>query len=100
MLLLFVCCHVVIDGLCFFLKVSLVGLQCVIVVFPDHTHLPFNAIISCDLEYKLLIDYRSNPKQLHIQCSRFGCKIIIRHGGSGLRLNDGPDENVQYWVGV
>ena len=29
-----------------FLMVPLIGLQCVVVVFPDHTHLPFEANIS------------------------------------------------------
>ena len=32
---------VTINVLWFFLTVPWVGLQCVIVVFPDHTHLPF-----------------------------------------------------------
>ena len=29
-----------VDVLCLFLTVPLIGLRCVIVVFPDHTHLP------------------------------------------------------------
>ena len=34
-------CFVIVIGLWLFLKVSWVCLQCVIVVFPDHTHLLF-----------------------------------------------------------
>ena len=34
-------CIVTITVLWLFLTVPCVGLQCVIVVFPDHTHLPF-----------------------------------------------------------
>ena len=34
-------CIVTINVLCLFLVVSWVGLQCVIVVFPDHSHLLF-----------------------------------------------------------
>ena len=38
LLLLFYRCLVTVKGLLLFLAVPLVGLQCVIVVFPDHTH--------------------------------------------------------------
>ena len=38
-------CVVIVNVLWLFLTVSLVGLQCVIVVFPDHTHLLFGQII-------------------------------------------------------
>ena len=39
-LLLLSCkCNVTINVLCLFLTVPWVGLQCVILVFPDHTHL-------------------------------------------------------------
>ena len=41
LLLLSYRCIVTINVLWFFLKVPWVGLQCVIVVFPDHTHLHF-----------------------------------------------------------
>ena len=34
-------CHVTVSALCLFLAVPLVGLQCVIVALPGHTHLPF-----------------------------------------------------------
>ena len=34
-------CLVTVNVLWLFLTVPWVGLQCVIVVFPDHTHLPF-----------------------------------------------------------
>ena len=34
-------CIITINGLFLFLTVSCVGVQCVIVVFPDHTHLLF-----------------------------------------------------------
>ena len=38
-----------VGGLCLFLIMLLVGLQCVIVVFPGHTHLLFvNAIVDHD----------------------------------------------------
>ena len=41
-LLLLSCeCLVTVNVLCSFLAVSVVGLQCVIVVFPDHNHLLF-----------------------------------------------------------
>ena len=39
-------CSVTINVLWFFLAVPCVGLQCVVVVFPDHTHLIF--ILSID----------------------------------------------------
>ena len=42
LLLLFYKCIVTINVLWLFLTVPWVGLQCVIVVFPDHTHLLFN----------------------------------------------------------
>ena len=41
LLLLFYICIVTINVLWLFLVVPWVGLQCVIVVFPDHTHLVF-----------------------------------------------------------
>ena len=41
LLLLSYRCVVTINGLWFFLTMPWIGLQCVIVVFPDHTHLPF-----------------------------------------------------------
>ena len=41
LLLLSYGCLVAVNGLCLFLKVSWVGLQCVIVLFPDHTHFLF-----------------------------------------------------------
>ena len=37
-LLLFYSCHVTVNALWLFLTVPWVGLQCVIVVLPDHTH--------------------------------------------------------------
>ena len=37
-------CLVIVIAMWLFLRVSWVGLQCVIVVFPDHTHLLFNDI--------------------------------------------------------
>ena len=42
LLLLSYWCIVTVHFLWLFLKVSWVGLQCVIVVFPDHTHLLFD----------------------------------------------------------
>ena len=42
LLLLSYRCIVTINGMWLFLTVPLVGLQCVIVVFPDHTHLLFD----------------------------------------------------------
>ena len=41
LLLLSFCCHVAVSGLCFFLTVPWVGLQCVIGAFPGHTHILF-----------------------------------------------------------
>ena len=38
-------CIISINGLLFFLAVLFVGLQCVIVVFPDHTHFILNKIV-------------------------------------------------------
>ena len=35
------CCHVAFNGLCLYLTVQLVGLWCVILAFPGHTHLLF-----------------------------------------------------------
>ena len=32
-------CHLTISGLCLFLVVPWIGLQCVILAFPGHTHL-------------------------------------------------------------
>ena len=40
-LLLFLLCIVTINVMWLFLTVPWVGLQFVIVIFPDHTHLPF-----------------------------------------------------------
>ena len=37
--------------LCFFLKVQWIGLLCVIVAFPGHTHLPFSFMIYHFLSY-------------------------------------------------
>ena len=44
LLLLSYTCIVTINVLWLFLAVTWVGLQCVIVVFPDHTHLLFNTL--------------------------------------------------------
>ena len=38
---LFFLCLVTVNVMWLFLTVSLIGLQCVILVFPDHTHLLF-----------------------------------------------------------
>ena len=46
LLLLSYRCIVTLNVLWLFLTVPWVGLQCVIVVFPDHTHLLFNLIIT------------------------------------------------------
>ena len=35
-------CSVTVNVMWLFLMVQLVGLQCVIVVFPDHTHIPLD----------------------------------------------------------
>ena len=45
LLLLSYGCLVSVNVLWLFLTVMWVGLQCVIVVFPGHTHLPFHTII-------------------------------------------------------
>ena len=45
LLLLSYGCFVSVNGLWLFLTVPWVGLQCVIVVFPDHTHLSFLCFI-------------------------------------------------------
>ena len=42
LILLSYICNVTINVMWLFLTVPWVGLQCVIVVFPDHTHLHFN----------------------------------------------------------
>ena len=44
-------CIVTINVLWLFLTVPWVGLQCVIVVFPDHTHLHFDIVISHLVEF-------------------------------------------------
>ena len=44
LLLLCFKCLVTVNVLCFFLTVPWVGLQCVIVVFPDHTHFLYDSI--------------------------------------------------------
>ena len=44
LLLLFFLCFVTVKVQWLFLTVPWVGLQCVIVVFPDHTYLIFNSI--------------------------------------------------------
>ena len=46
LLLLSYRCIATVNVLWLFLMVPWVGLQCVIVVFPDHTHLPFARSIS------------------------------------------------------
>ena len=46
LLLLSSWCLVIVIVLCLFLAVTWVGLQCMIVVFPDHTHLIFSGAIS------------------------------------------------------
>ena len=38
-------CHLTVSVLCLFLTVPWVGLQCVIVAFPGHTHLLFHVIL-------------------------------------------------------
>ena len=45
LLLLSVGCQVTVNILWLFLTVPLVGLQCVIMVFPDHTHFLFNSFL-------------------------------------------------------
>ena len=45
LLVLFFWCLVTVNVLWFFLTVLWVGLQCMIVVFPDHTHLLFKIAI-------------------------------------------------------
>ena len=45
LLLLYYRCIVTINCIWLFLTVSCVGLQCVIVVFPDHTNLLFDNIV-------------------------------------------------------
>ena len=51
LLLLSYRCIVAMDVLWLFQRVPWVGLQCMIVVFPDHTHLLFD--ISCDVSCEL-----------------------------------------------
>ena len=51
LLLLSYRCLVTVNVLWLFLKVPWVGLQCVIVVFPDHTHLLFHSLKCCEPVY-------------------------------------------------
>ena len=56
LLLLSYRCNITIHVLRLFPTVSWVGLQCVIVVFPDHTHLLFKLILLAEsLTYILLL---------------------------------------------
>ena len=45
-------CSVAINVLWLFLTVPLVGLQCMIVVFPYHTHLPFDSLNNPQIRFK------------------------------------------------
>ena len=56
LLLLSYRCIVYVNVLWLFLTVLWVGLQCVIVVFPDHTHLPYG--------YSYPVAYHSNTLQI------------------------------------
>ena len=51
LLLLSYRCIVTINVLWHFLAVPWVGMQCVIVVIPDHTHLLFRPVLLCFAEY-------------------------------------------------
>ena len=51
MLLLFFWCIVTVNVLWFFLTVPCVGLQCVILVFPDHAHLCFHNECFKDVQF-------------------------------------------------
>ena len=51
-----------------FLMVPLVGLQCVIVLFPDQTHLPFNNAISNALAFVMLKSKN---------CDSISCYILL-----------------------
>ena len=49
---------VTVNVLCLFLTVKWVGLQCVIVVFPDHTHLlfvctPFGSFVNLSINWQV-----------------------------------------------
>ena len=57
LLLLFYRCIVTINGLWLFITVSWVVLQCVILVFPDHTHLLFERM---DIEIIPLSNFCNN----------------------------------------
>ena len=53
-----------VNVLCLFLTVSLVYLQCVIVVFPDHTHLLFSYLQPMKMELLCGISSCQNSNQL------------------------------------
>ena len=71
LLLLSYRCIVTINVLWLFLKVPWVGLQCVIVVFPDHTHLLFDTPIN----YKEWHCMRDMTKSVFV-LFRFCMKIL------------------------
>ena len=47
-------CHLAVIVLCLFIKVPWVGLQCVIVAFPDHIHLLFGSGAGFDIVFCVL----------------------------------------------
>ena len=65
LLLLFFWCLVAVNVLWSFLTVSWVGLQCVIVVFPDHTHLLFHTLVV--FSFKKASGYDEEMLQSHRQ---------------------------------
>ena len=54
LLLLSYICYATVHGLWLFLRIPLVGQQCVVVVFPDHTHLLFGDTLILNLSMWLL----------------------------------------------
>ena len=63
------CCHVTVSVLCLFLAVLMVGLQCVIEAFPDHTRLFFSKcsqhLDSNKLVYNLQHVFRDRFNKAH-----------------------------------
>ena len=63
-------CLVTVNALWLFLAVPWVGLRCVIVVFPDHTHLLFDELQSSFLlpcKFVLITLFKM-PKELPVSC--------------------------------
>ena len=68
LLILYYRCIVTINALWLFLTVPWVDLQCVIVVFPDHTHLIFYSILNIYISQTNVchLEEKTQNKEIHV----------------------------------